>query len=293
MNEKETSITGEIILYQPDNSIQLEVRIEDETVWLTQAQMAELFQTTRNNVTIHISNIFKEGELEKNVVCKDFLHTTPHGAMKGKTQEKSIKLYNLDVIISVGYRIKSKQGTLFRIWATRVIKDFLLRGYAIHQQMERVEKLAIETERRVSETEKKIDFFVKTTLPPVEGIFYDGQIFDAWAFAAGLIKSAHTSIILIDNYIDESVLLLLSKRNPAVSATIYTAQVSAQLQQDLQRHNAQYPPVTVKTFTRSHDRFLLIDGDIYHIGASLKDLGKKWFAFTKMNLPANVLLQNI
>jgi hypothetical protein len=293
MNKKETSITGEIILYQPDNSIQLEVRIEDETVWLTQAQMAELFQTTRNNVTIHISNIFKEGELERNVVCKDFLHTTPHGAMKGKTQEKPVKLYNLDVIISVGYRIKSKQGTLFRIWATRVIKEFLLRGYAIHQQMERVEKLAIETERRVSETERKIDFFVKTSLPPVEGIFYDGQIFDAWNFAANLIKSAHTSVILIDNYIDESVLMLLSKRTPAVSATIYTAQVSAQLQQDLQRYNAQYPAITLQSFNRSHDRFLLIDRDVYHIGASLKDLGKKWFAFSKMHMPVNDLLQQI
>jgi hypothetical protein len=293
MKEKDNPLTGEIILYQPDSSIQLEVRIEDETVWLTQAQMAELFQTTRNNVTIHISNIFKEGELEKNVVCKESLHTTPHGAMKGKTQEKSIKLYSLDVIISVGYRIKSRQGTLFRIWATRVIKDFLLRGYAIHQQMERVEKLVIETERRVSETEKKIDFFVKTSLPPVEGVFYDGQIFDAWAFAAGLIKSAQTSVVLIDNYIDESVLMLLSKRTPAVSATIYTAQVSAQLQQDLQRHNAQYPAVTVQPFNRSHDRFLLIDNDVYHIGASLKDLGKKWFAFSKMNIPANALLQQI
>jgi hypothetical protein len=197
--------TGEIVLYQPDNSIQLEVRLEDETVWLSQVQMANLFQTTRNNVTMHISNIFKEGELEKVVVCKDFLHTTPHGAIAGKTQEKFIKLYNLDIIISVGYRIKSRQGTLFRIWATRVIKEFLLRGYAIHQHIERVEKLATETERRVSETERKIDFFVKTSLPPEEGIFYDGQIFDAYAFAAERIKSARNSVVLIDNYVDESV----------------------------------------------------------------------------------------
>jgi hypothetical protein len=284
---------GEIVLYQPDNSIQLEVRLENETVWLTQAQMSELFQTTRNNVTIHISNIFKEGELEKTMVSKDFLHTTQHGAITGKTQKKSITLYNLDVIISVGYRIKSKQGTLFRIWATRVIKDYLLRGYAINRRIERVEKIAIETERRVSETEKKIDFFVKTSLPPVEGIFYDGQIFDAYKFASDLIKSAKKSIILIDNYVDESVLLLLSKRAQGVSATIYTAQISPQLQLDLQRYNAQYPPVAVKAFTRSHDRFLFIDDDIYHIGASLKDLGRKWFAFSKMGLDANLLLQQI
>jgi hypothetical protein len=272
---------GEIILYQPDNSIQLEVRLEHETVWLTQVQMSELFKTTRNNVTMHISNIFKEGELEKNVVCQDFLHTTQHGAIAGKMQDKIIKLYNLDVIISVGYRIKSKQGTLFRIWATRIIKDYLLRGYAINQRIEKVEKLAIETERRVTETEKKIDFFVRTSLPPVEGIFYDGQIFDAYIFASDLIKSAQKSIVLIDNYVNESVLLLLSKRGKGVNATIYTASISPQFQLDLRKHNAQYPAIAVETFTRSHDRFLFIDSDVYHIGASLKDLGKKMVCIYK------------
>jgi hypothetical protein len=260
--------------------------LEDETVWLTQGQMAELFQTTRNNITIHISHIFKEGELEKNVVCKDSLHTTQHGAIEGKTQEKSIKLYNLDVIISVGYRIKSRRGTLFRIWATRVIKDFLLRGYAVNQRMERIE-------HRVAETERKIDFFVKTSLPPVEGIFYDGQIFDAYKFASDLIKSAVKSIVLIDNYVDDSVLLLLSKRDNGVDATLYTAQFSPQLKLDLQKHNAQYPPVAVKVFQRSHDRFLIIDDVVYHIGASLKDLGKKWFAFSRLNFPAHAILQNL
>ena len=284
---------GEIILYQPDNSLKLEVCLRDETVWLSQAQMAELFQTTRNNITMHISNLFKEGELDGFVVCKDFLHTTQHGAIAGKTQVKSLKLYNLDVIISVGYRIKSQRGTLFRIWATRVIRDYLLRGYAVNQRIERIERLSIETEKRVTETEKKIDFFVKTSLPPVEGILYDGQIFDAYIFVAGLIKSAKKSITVIDNYVDESVLLLLSKREKGVNAVIYTAQISPQLQLDLQKHNAQYPPVSVKIFTRSHDRFLLIDDVVYHIGASLKDLGKKWFAFSKMELEAKILLKNI
>ncbi|MDR0506802.1 MAG: virulence RhuM family protein [Dysgonamonadaceae bacterium] len=297
-NKKEISLyqpdnTGEIVLYQPDNSLRLEVRMENETVWLSQSQMSELFQTTRNNVTMHISNIFKEGELEKNMVCKDFLHTTHHGAIAGKTQERIIKLYNLDVIISVGYRIKSLQGTLFRIWATRVIKDYLLKGYAINQRIERVEKFALETEKRVTETEKKIDFFVKTSLPPAEGIFYDGQIFDAYAFTSNLIKSAKKSITLIDNYVDESILVLLSKRVDGVSATIYTAQITPQFQLDIQRYNAQYQPVIVRTFTRSHDRFLFIDDDVYHIGASLKDLGKKWFAFSKMGLDADMLLQQI
>ena len=172
-------------------------------------------------------------------------------------------------------------------------KEYLLKGYAIHQRIEQVEKIAIETEKRVTETEKKIDFFVKTNLPPVEGILYDGQIFDAYIFVAGLIKSAKKSITVIDNYVDESVLLLLSKREKGVDAVIYTAQISSQLQLDLQKHNAQYPPVSVKIFTRSHDRFLLIDDVVYHIGASLKDLGKKWFAFSKMELEAKILLKNI
>jgi hypothetical protein len=289
----QTDNKGEIILYQPDNSIQLEVRLEHETVWLTQVQMSELFKTTRSNVTMHISNIFKEGELEKSVVCKDFLHTTQHGAISGKMQEKIIKLYNLDVIISVGYRIKSQQGTHFRIWATRIIKDYLLKGYAINQRIERVEKFAIETERRVTETEKKIDFFVKASIPPVEGIFYDGQIFDAYIFASNLIKSAQKSIVLIDNYIDESVLLLLSKRGKGVDATIYTASISSQLQLDLKKHNAQYPTIAVEIFTRSHDRFIFIDDNVYHLGASLKDLGKKLFAFSKMGLNVNILMQNL
>ncbi len=285
--------TGEIVLYQPDNNLQLEVWLEDETVWLTQAQMAELFQTTRNNVTMHILNIFKEGELLREVVCKDFLLTTQHGAITGKVQTKLVKFYNLDIIISVGYRIKSRQGTMFRIWATRVIKDFLLRGYAVNHRIDRVEKFAIETEKRVTETEKKIDFFVRTALPPIEGIFYDGQIFDAYAFVADLVKSANKSIVLIDNYVDESVLVLLSKRLSGVEGTIYTSQISEQLQLDLYRHNAQYPPITVREFTKSHDRFIIIDDTVYHIGASLKDLGKKWFAFSKMKISAELLLGNL
>ncbi|MCL2073647.1 MAG: virulence RhuM family protein [Marinilabiliaceae bacterium] len=289
---------GEIVLYHPDNSLTLEVRLEDETVWLSQSQMAELFQTTRNNVSIHISNIFREGELEQFMVCKKSLHTTQHGAIVGKTQKTPLNLYNLDVIISVGYRIKSKRGTLFRIWANSVIKDYLLRGYVFHQRIEHVEKLAIATENRVSETEKrlsdaenKIDFYVKTDQPKKEGIFFDEQIFDAYIFVSDLIKSAKKTIILIDNYVDETVLLLLSKRETGVSATIYTAQISPQLMLDLQKHNAQYPTITIDLFTRSHDRFLFIDNTVYHFGASLKDLGKKWFAFSKMGLDANALLQ--
>jgi hypothetical protein len=201
--------------------------------------------------------------------------------------------YNLDVIISVGYRIKSQRGTLFRIWATRVIKDYLLRGYAINQRIERVERFAVETEKRVTETEKKIDFFVKTALPPIQGVSFEGQIFDAYVFASNLTKSAKKSIVLIDNYVDESVLLLLSKRQTKASAQIYTRQITAQLQLDLTKHNSQYEPINIGKTAAFHDRFLIIDNTVYHIGASLKDLGKKLFAFSKMEIKPAELLKNV
>ena len=280
MNDKNT---GEIILYQPDNALKLEVRIENETVWLSQAQMVILFGRNQSVISRHISNIFKEEELEEKSNMH-FLHNA--------NADRPTAMYNLDVIISVGYRVKSTQGTHFRQWANRILKDYLLKGYAIHHRIDQVEKLTVETEKRVTETEKKIDFLVKTALPRKEGIFFDGQIFDAYIFVSDLIRSAKKSITLIDNYVDETVLLLLSKRTKGVEATVYTSQLTPQFQLDIQKHNAQYPPVAVKVFTRSHDRFLFIDDHVYHIGASLKDLGKKWFAFSKMGLDANTLLHS-
>jgi len=273
---------AEIIIYQPDNeSTKLEVRLEDETVWLTQAQMSDLFQTTRNNITLHVSNIFKERELEENSVCKDSLLTAKDG------KRYNTKLYNLDVIISVGYRVKSRRGTQFRIWANKVLKDYLLKGYAINQKVERIE-------RKLTEHDQKFDLLIKSNLLPNEGIFYDGQIFDAWQFASGLIKSARESIILIDNYVDESVLTLLSKREKGVFASIYTANISRQLKLDLKRFNDQYPTIDVIVFNKSHDRFLIIDNKrVYHIGASLKDLGKKWFAFSKIDLDAQEMIKRL
>lgn len=272
---------GEVVLYNPDETIRLEVRMSDDTVWLTQAQMAELFQTTRNNVTLHIANIFKEGELVKNAVCKDSLLT----AIDGK--QYRTKLYNLDVIISVGYRVKSFRGTKFRQWANRVLKEYLLKGYSVNQRFERLEQ-------RVAKTEEKIDFFVRTALPPVEGIFFDGQIFDAYEFICRLIKRAKNCVVLIDNYIDETVLAMLDKRGKGVQAIVYTRQINTQLRLDIERHNLQYPSIEVRILSRSHDRFLLVDDDVYHIGASLKDLGKKWVAVMKMNNVCAVdFLENI
>ena len=276
---------NEIVLYQPDETIKLEVRLENETVWLSAVQMAELFGRDEKTVRKHINNALKE-ELEGIVVVANFATTTQHGAISGKTQVHNVNFYNLDVIISVGYRVKSKRGVEFRRWATRILKEYLLKGYSVNQRLERLEQ-------RVTQTENKIDFFVKTSLPPVEGIFYDGQIFDAYKFANDLIRSAKQRIVLIDNYVDDSVLQMLDKRQPNVSATIYTKNLTPQLQLDVQRHNAQYAPITINQFANSHDRFLIIDNTVYHIGSSLKDLGKKWFAFCKMGISAGEVVGRI
>ena len=283
---------GEIILYQPDEAVKLEVRLEDETVWLTQNQMAELFQSTKQNISLHTNNIFKEKELDMDAVVKESLTTASDG------KRYRTKYYSLDVIISVGYRVKSQRGTQFRVWANRVLKDYLLKGYSINQRVDQLEskidQRLIAHDRKLEELTSKVDFFVRTSLPPVEGIFFDGQIFDAYTFATNLIKSARRSIVLIDNYIDEEVLLMLSKRSAGVSATIYTKQITPQLQLDLNRHNNQYARINIRTYLQAHDRFLILDNtDVYHIGASLKDLGKKLFAFSKMGIPASTIINQL
>lgn len=269
---------GEIILYQPDEAVKLEVRLEDETVWLTQEQIADLFGTKRPAITKHLNNIYKSGELDIDSTCSILEHMGNDGKQRYTT-----KYYNLDAILSIGYRVNSKNATLFRKWANSVLKDYLLKGYSINKRLS-------ELERTVAQHTEKIDFFVRTALPPVEGIFYNGQIFDAYKFVTDLVKSARRSIVLIDNYVDETVLLMLSKRSVGVSATIYTQRITQQLQLDLDRHNSQYPPIDIRTYRDSHDRFLIVDEtDVYHIGASLKDLGKKMFAFSKLDIPAAVI----
>jgi hypothetical protein len=291
-NYLSTMEQGEIILYQPDEAVKLEVRLEDETVWLTQNQMAELFQSTKQNISLHTNNIFKEKELDMDSVVKESLTTASDG------KRYRTKYYSLDVIISVGYRVKSQRGTQFRVWANRVLKDYLLKGYSINQRVDQLEskidQRLIAHDKKLEELTSKVDFFVRTSLPPVEGIFFDGQIFDAYTFATNLIKSARRSIVLIDNYIDEEVLLMLSKRSAGVSATIYTKQITPQLQLDLNRHNNQYARINIRTYRQAHDRFLILDNtDVYHIGASLKDLGKKLFAFSKMGIPASTIINQL
>lgn len=266
---------GEIVVYQPDDVTRLEVKVEQDTVWLTQGQLALLFQKDQSVIARHIKNVFTEGELDE-AGNMQILHNT-------LSKYKPVKVYSLDVIISVGYRVKSFRGTQFRRWATNILKDHMLKGYAVSNRLNLIEK-------RLDEHEQKIGFFVRTSLPPVEGIFYNGQIFDAYVFATELIRSADKRLILIDNYIDESVLLMLSKRKGGVTAEIMTGKVSSILQQDLVKHNAQYPPIVLTEKKDIHDRFLIVDEDVYHIGASLKDLGKKLFAFSKMSLPTGVLI---
>lgn len=282
---------NEIILYQPDTSISLEVKLEDETVWLTQAQMVDLFQTSKQNISLHTNNIFKEGELDANSVVKENLTTASDG------KKYRTKYYNLDVIISVGYRVKSIRGTQFRQWANKILKDYLLRGYSVNQRLlymeSRIDHRLSEHDSQIKELSGKVDFFLRTSLPPKEGIFFDGQIFDAYGFVCDLVKRANKRIVLIDNYVDETVLTLLDKRSSGVLATIYTKRIDRQLKLDIERHNDQYAPIDVRQAQRIHDRFIVIDDTLYHIGASIKDLGMKLFAFSKMESSPEMILDSL
>ena len=271
--------TGEIILYQPDSTVQLEVRLEQETVWLSQAQMAQLFGCSTDNIGLHLKNIYDEGEIEMVATAEDFSVVRLEG---NRMVHRKVRHYNLDAILSVGYRVSSRNATKFRQWATQTLKSYLLHGYAVTQRIERLEQ-------KVEEHDKQIGFFVHASLPPVEGVFYDGQIFDAYVFASNLIKSAKTSIVLIDNYADDSVLTQLTKRGQGVSAIIGVSRLNDAFRLDVERHNKQYPPVEVREITAVHDRFLLIDDTrLYTFGASFKDLGKKLFCFSLMENPAVV-----
>ena len=285
---------GEIVMYQPDETIRLEVRMEGETVWLSQAQMAELFGTGRQAITKHLQNIYECEELEKKATSSILELVRKEGKRNVK---RKIEFYNLDAIISVGFRVNTKRGIEFRQWANKVLKEYLLRGYVVNTRIAALEQHAAQQDIEIKELKDKVAFFVRSSLPPIEGIFYDGQIFDAYAHIISLIKQAKTSIVLIDNYIDVDTLTMLSNRNANVSATIYTRQQfgnSEQFQLDIQRHNQQYPPIAVNYCQRNHDRFLIIDDVVYAFGASLKDAGKKLFAYIRMQeTSASELLNNI
>lgn len=275
--------TNEIVLYQPNETMKLEVLLENETVWLTQQQIADLFGTKRPAITKHLSNIFKSGELEEESTCSILEHMAADGS-----RTYSTKYYNLDVILSVGYRVNSINATMFRRWANQVLKEYLLRGYSVNQRLieisDRLDRRLLEQDGKIAAIRRDVDFFVRTSLPPKEGIFFDGQIFDAYAFVAQLIRKAQHRIVVIDSYVDDSVLVQLSKRKTGVTVDIYDGRISDQLRQDVERHNRQYPGVTLHAYNKAHDRFLIIDEEVYHIGHSLKDLGKKLFAFSRMDV---------
>lgn len=276
---------NEIILYQPDDTLTLDVRVEDETVWLTQAQIVELFDSSKSNISEHLKHIFESGELKREATVRKFRTVRQEGT---RSVVRTLEFFNLDVIISVGYRVNTVRGIHFRQWANNILKEYLLKGYSINQRLmlleDKMDRRFSEYDRHLLQLDEKIDFFIRSSLQPKEGIFFNGQIFDAYALIADIIRQAKRRIVLIDNYIDDSVLVQLSKRQPGVTVDIYDSQISRQLRQDVEKHNEQYPGVTLHRYTKAHDRFLIIDEDVYHIGASLKDLGKKLFAFSKMEV---------
>lgn len=282
---------NEIILYQPDASVKLEVRLEDETVWLTQQQIADLFGVKQPAISKHLKNIFESEELDEASVHSILEYTAADGKLY------RTKFYNLDAILSVGYRVNSKNATLFRQWANRILKEYLLRGYSVNQLLlhmeSRIDHRLSEHDNQIRELSGKVDFFLRTSLPPKDGVLFDGQIFDAYRFICDLVKLANKRIVLIDNYIDETVLTLLDKRRSGVLATIYTKRINRQLQFDIERHNDQYTPIDVRTAPNIHDRFMVIDDTLYHIGASIKDLGLKLFAFSKMETSPSLILDNL
>ena len=270
-----------------DGEIELTISLDKETIWLSQLQISELFDTSSDNVSLHLKNIYNEKELDEKRTTEDFSVVRQEGKRKVK---RTIKHYNLDSVISIGYRVSSYKATKFRQWATSVLKEYISDGYAINTH-----KI---TEQRLTNLEKDMQFvksnIKNSSLDVKQEIFYDGQIFDAYLFVSDIIKSAKTSIKLIDNFIDESTLVLFTKRDANIKTTIYTKTISKQLQLDLKKYNAQYQTIEIKKFDLSHDRFLIIDEkEVYHFGASLKDLGKKWFAVSKMDINSLEIIKKL
>lgn len=297
---------GEIVLYQPEGEVRLEVRVENETVWLTQAQMAELFDKVPQNITIHIKNIYKEGELDKISTCKEYLQVAHEG---NREVTRSLKFYNLDVIISVGYRVKSVAGTRFRQWALAVLKDYMLKGYAVNhrkiatdlqivdrlqEQHQLIEKQGADIQSmdsRLSAVEQHIDFFVNASQTPTSGILKTGTRFDGFILIADLVKSAKHSVVFIDPYATIELLKFAAMRAKGVTAKIYSPRITPKFKEAVALHNKQYPRLELKTMRTIHDRFLLVDDTVYHFGASFKDMGNEMTAFSVLDFvtPAEVI----
>lgn len=293
--KNDISLQGELVIYQTNNDVNIEVILNDDTVWLSQSQIVQLFQSSKANISEHIKSIYHHNELDKDSTVRNFRTVRTEG---NREVYRNIAYYNLDVIISVGFRVNTKIGIHFRQWANKILKNNLLKGYSINQRIDYIEdkfdKKIYDHDIQLKEINEQINYFVQKSIPPVQGVFYSGEIFEAYKFMTDLIKTANESIIVIDNYIDESVLTMLDKRKNGVVATIYTEKISNQLKLDLDRHNKQYSVIEIQTVKDIHDRFVIIDNeDVFHIGASLKDLGKKLFAFSKLNLSVDVLLKEL
>lgn len=287
---------GQIVLYQPDESISLEVKLEQETVWLTQPQMVQLFNSSKGNISEHITNIYEQGELTKDSTVRKFRTVRKEG---NRVVARNLDYYNLDMIISVGFRVNSQQGIRFRQWANQVLREYLLRGYSINRQLvamqERTDNRFLQLEQRLDHQQEQIDFFIRTNVPPVEGIFYEGQVLDARLFAEQLIHVAQREVILIDNYIDARTFEILEMRNTEVNAMIYVERVGNGLR-NLQLTSEAQTGRTIDlqpTRQRIHDRFLIIDDEVYHLGASLNELGKRLFAFSRMQMSKEVIMSQV
>lgn len=288
---------GEIVLYQPDDNVRLEVRLQDDTVWLTQLQMAELFKSTKQNISLHVNNIFREGELAKNSVVKECLTTASDG------KNYRTKYYNLDVIISVGYRVKSSVGTRFRQWANAVLKDYLLRGYAVHQQVMALQQINLRIDAQndrltriedtIEQQQQQLDFVVRANEKPEELLIPTGCVWDAYMFVCDLIRSARKQLVLIDNFVNDRVLTMLDKRNTGVAATVYT-RYTKQITLDFEKHNRQYAPIEYVQMPHAvHDRYLIVDYDVWLLGTSVKDMGRGLCTIIKVGFKPEEVLRRI
>lgn len=288
---------GEIVLYQPDDNVRLEVRLQDDTVWLTQLQMAALFKSTKQNISLHVNNIFREGELAKNSVVKECLTTASDG------KNYRTKYYNLDVIISVGYRVKSSVGTRFRQWANAVLKDYLLRGYAVHQQVMALQQINLRIDAQndrltriedtIEQQQQQLDFVVRANEKPEEMLIPTGCVWDAYMFVCDLIRSARKQLVLIDNFVDDRVLTMLDKRNTGVAATVYT-RYTKQITLDFEKHNRQYASIEYVQMPHAvHDRYLIVDYDVWLLGTSVKDMGRGLCTIIKVGFKPEEVLRRI
>jgi prophage antirepressor-like protein len=291
----------DVVIYNT-GEIELKIPLNENDIWLSANDIASIFGVNRPAIVKHIGNIYKTDELSKNRTCSILEQLAPDGKLR------NMNFYNLDMIISVGYRVNSKKATKFRQWANGVLKNYIQNGYALNSAKLTEQKITLlandlkllqtKVKEKQLQTDGKFNKIFEAieekSIKPTQGIFYDGEVYDAYLFVSNLIKSAKKSIMLVDNYLDESVLTMLSKKEKNVTATLYTKNITAQLELDIKKHNAQYPKITLKKFDASHDRFLILDSkEIYHIGASLKDLGKKWFAFSKFDMESFEILQRL